>query len=340
MAMRAGAEETVRRPVPERTLAALAGVGRRVRRIRALRAAAGGGLVVAAFAAGSFIADYALRLPVGARTIILLGAIAGLAAIAVRRLVPALRVGTAEDVARAVERAQPELEEVVISAVQLSRRDSLAARYVSGTLVDDLIRRAETRADAIVPARIAPAREAALVAAGALLAFAVLAAGAGLRPDLARIWFARDVALSSIPWPKRTALRIIEPAGPEVRIARGDDLPVIVEIERGSPTAVEIVAEFPEGTAVESMARIGERGYRKVFVNVTSSFSFRVEADDDRSGWIRVEALVRPRIESIAILCRYPTYTGLPPTDPAQPIPHGNVKAPVGTEVAWTARVN
>jgi len=333
-------QDEVRRPVPERTLAALARVGRRVRRIRVVRAIACACLVVAAFAAGSFAADYVLRLPAGARAIFLLGAVGGLAAVGVRRLVPALRAGTREDEARAVERAQPEFQELLISAVQLSGRDSLAARYVSGTLVEDVIRRAESRAEAIAPARVAPAREAASITAGAIAALAALAIGAALRPDLARIWLARDVGLASVPWPKRVSLRIVEPAGTAVRIARGDDLGVVVEIERGSPPAVEIVAEFPEGTAVESMARLGESTYRKVFANVTSSFSFRVEADDDRSGWIEVEALVRPRIESIAILCRYPPYTGIPPTDPAQPIPHGHVKAPVGTEVAWTARAN
>lgn len=291
----------------------------------------------------SFVLDYFLVLPVGVRIVFLLGGMALLGRELVVRVGAALaRSVSAEEAARLLERARPELRQCLITAVQLTRPGSEVARYISPSLLASAVAEAERAVAGWKAREVLPARAIWRKTAQCAVAVAILAVAGSLDPELSSIWFRRNLLLSAESWPKATELVLRAPPTPIV-VAVGDSLDVVVEAVRGRPRTVSLLyweAGRPE--RVETLAETTAGTFRKTFENVARAFRFRVRGGDDEIGPFDVAVKLRPRIDmgSIRIWCRYPPYTGWPDTPPENPIRHGNLKVPTGTTVTFRMSAN
>src|SRR5262245_8770274 len=204
----------------------------------------------------AFLVDWGLHVPRGVRWIHLaaLGAIP--AWLAVRALFRPLRARPdATACAVLVERAHPELKELLVTAAEIraGRRDARAQREPrDDALATRLLAEAEAAAARLdVSNALDPRGPRLRFLVGALsttLCGAVLVAGG----ESTRIFFSRLVG-GDAAWPKRTHLSIEIPSaatalaevvGPEssleVRVARGADVPVVVRAEGAVPDEVTL----------------------------------------------------------------------------------------------------
>ena len=230
-----------------------------------------------------------------------------------RRIITPLRVRlTLSDAAHLVERKNPRLASVLISAVRFSSGRVGPAECNSPVMVASVVgRAARACVDVDFPAVLdgRRARNGGLLLAG-LIAFTVFAGIAS--PDLMGIWFARNVLLRNVDWPQRTRL-IVELDADVVR-ARGDDIEIRAHAQGVVPGQVDIIYENESGRrGRETMVLVGENGFRHTFRNVDEGFHFRLEGGDDRTNefWIRLTD--RPRVVRATVTIEPPAYTGMSP---------------------------
>ncbi|MDO8630728.1 MAG: hypothetical protein Q7R41_09560, partial [Phycisphaerales bacterium] len=159
-------------------------------------------------------------------------------------------------------------------------------------------------------------RRARRAAAALVAALAVAIAVPAAAPEMARLWFARNVLLREVPWPKRTHLIVDLPHG-ELVGARGDDLTVQARAEGVRPGEVEIRFATDSGQrGRETMSAVGRDEnihYRYTFKNAREEFTFYLEGGDDVTEVFRARLLERPRVDSAEIHVVPPTYTKLEP---------------------------
>jgi hypothetical protein len=226
------------------------------RRLDALILAHGLGTLLAAVSiwlAFAFLADWLLHVPRAVRLLHLAVLAALPIGLAIRMLVvPLRRRPRRAGLALLIERSQPELKELLVSAVQFGERG--AGPDADPALVAKLLYEAEQRsAHLSLDGVLEPARPRLRLAAGGLLAAGLLAAIAW-RPAYAVIFFDR-IAGGSLAWPQRTQLyvsipvasgeadsndgrrlRVAESEGHiDVTVARGNDVPVLVRVEGALP---------------------------------------------------------------------------------------------------------
>ncbi len=332
--------------IPVRTLEALSGLRQKVRRLFAIDGAvtlAGGTLFSLAV---SFFIDYALTLPRGVRFVLLSGGILAFVYFLQRKIARPLASPISDvDLANLVERANPELSQSLVTAVELGRGGTETAAFVSSSMLDLVVRSVEDRIHEIRFARIFDLRrlrtKMALVVVGAL----VFVVGALSNTELLAIWVGRDLLLGAERWPKQTHLVLVrpDPTAMPALVAMGDDLEVEVQVARGDPALV-IVDSFSGRRLLRSDVLSGSSGgaFHKTIENVSKPFTFSVRGGDDEIGRFEVDVRLRPRIDmqSIQLWCTYPAYTGLESTPEDQPLRHGNLKAPEGTRVRFRMAAN
>ena len=293
----------------------------------------------------SFALDYSLSLPVGVRGFHIVAA-AVLLLIGFKVLLLAARTPISEDkLASEVESAAGDLEQALITAIQLTRPDNPRRDFYSPELLARTVDQAEARMAELRPGALLSrrrARNAFLVAAAFILP---LVGGAVLRPDLTETYLERNIFLQAVDWPRSYFLRIDEPTSPRTLLAVGDSLTVQATRERGGDARARIEAYFadPAGGEVEeefAFERRGEGSFRRIFSNVSRDFRFRVHCGDFHSGWYTVAVRSRPRIEEIAVTFDYPDYTGLDEAGGIRSLETGHLKVPSGTVVHYTARTS
>lgn len=288
-------------------------------RLRVYLLAEGAGWVlsaVAAVCATQFVLDYYSRgLQRSMRATLLgLGVVAVLWVIR-RRLWQPLGVPCdLVDVANLVERRYPALKTALISAVRFSADTEGAARGHSLLLVQRVVQRACDSLGSTEPLTVLDARSAKRGLA-AMCAVALLAGGAwSASPELARLWFARNVLLDDEPWPRRTRL-IVEIPGDELVAARGDDVIIEARAEGRSPREVDIVFRAESGQrGRETMVSVGRDAsvrYRFTFKKAEQNATFYLEGGDDQTTEYRIRLLDRPAVVSSRMEVRPPGYTGL-----------------------------
>lgn len=329
--------------VPRRSLEALQRLRSRIQQAFLLD----GGVTLAGLLllglAGSFVVDYFLVLPAGVRGVFLASAGVLLAWGFRRRIALPLSLKVSDqDLANLVERANPQLGQELITAIELTRADSSTADHVSPALVDNVVRSVEAKIDGVlldsvfVLGRLK--KKAALAIGGAVLAL-VLAA---FNMDLVGIWFSRNVLLSSQRWPKSIQLELVRPV-PPVRVAVGDALELEVRVRRGLPAKV-VVEYFTASrqTHTDVLTEVAPGIFQQTIGNVSRPFSFRVRGGDDELDLVDVDVRIRPRIEmsSMRLWCEYPAYTGLEKTLEDEPLRFGNLKVPTGTRVSYRMGAN
>jgi hypothetical protein len=286
--------------------------------------------VVSLWLAFAFIADWLLHVPRAVRLLHLGVALALPVGVVVWTLWrPWRRRPDPSGLALLVERAHPELGELLVSAVQFSERGGGAD--ADPELVRRAVARAEARAAELDLAGVlAPRRPRLRLLAGSLCGLGLLAAVA-LQPAYASIFLDRLVG-GTTAWPQRTRLEVSIPlaaggedssvarrlrveSSPEaldVIVARGHDVPVLVRAEGRVPD--EVILLF-EGGGRLAIASSGDGLFRTVLRSCQDDVAFRVVGGDDRDGLPRVGVTVLdpPDVTGLAVRVEPPAYSGLEP---------------------------
>jgi hypothetical protein len=220
------------------------------------------------------------------------------------------------------ERSNPELRQVLVSAVELggepadplerSARRSIwsAAEELAPTLA------VERALDARAPRRRMYCGAAAVLLLGSSFAW---------QPEAARIYLERLFG-GSTAWPQRTHLSIEVPSSdPEhpqalaqeqgeiqVRLPKGADLPIVVRARGSVPE--EVTLQLSGGTEIVVSSSGGD-SFRTFVRAVTEDFSLTVSGGDDEDGEPRlsVRVLEPPDVMSIAVAVEPPAYSKLAP---------------------------
>ena len=273
--------------------------------------------VTVAWLAFAFLADWALSVPAFVRWLHL-GVLLGLPAfVAWRTLIrPLLRLPHRDELALLVERAHPELAQLLVSAVQLAERPN-----GSPALVARVVAEAESRAGGLSLAPVIDARvphRRALLGAGALVVAGLWAAQ---NQGYAGIFLERLFG-SSTPWPQRTYLTVsipldgdraqieVLPDAIKVRAARGTDIPVLVHADGVVPD--EVFLRFDGGQTL-ALTPTGSNAFRTLLRSVQTDLTFHATGGDDDDGRPRIAITVLdpPDITGLAVRVTPPAYTGL-----------------------------
>ncbi len=273
-------------------------------------------VVTVLWMAFAFFADWALHVPRAVRWLhlVLLFGLPGY--VLWRELVrPLARRPDRAGLAVLLERAHPELHELIVSAVQLQ-----ASPDGSPALVDRVLARAEETAEKLDLAHVldtrGPRRRVALGGAAALLAVV-----AGLAAPGHTAIFVNRLFGGGASWPQRTHLAVSIPlveeraridATPErihVRVARGTDVPILVRAQGKVPD--DVTVHFDSGQEL-LLSPGGEGAFRTILRSCQESLAFHVTGGDDQRGLPRVEieVLQPPDIAGIAVRIEPPAYTG------------------------------
>jgi hypothetical protein len=275
------------------------------------------GFVLAA-AVVQFLFDYGTRgLQLSIRVAMLLVIVAGIVVMLRRHLLGSLSqpIGPAE-VAKLVERRYPHLSSLLISAIRFAGGESGPDASNSRDLMRSVVASAGPTVrglDFLSVVQTRRARRSAFALAGML---AVGAAAALASPDLVGLWFARNVLLQDVDYPKRTHLVVVIDG--EVLIgARGDDLTIEAFAEGVQPREVEISFETSSGKrGREPMVTVGGEGayrYRYTLKNAQEDFTFQLRGGDDVTDRFRARLLDRPRVTRTEMRIVPPAYTRLDP---------------------------
>jgi hypothetical protein len=248
-----------------------------------------------------------------------------------------------DDVALLVEAEFPELEDGLVSTVQLAREVDAPNLWTSRQLIRSMIDRTAARSAGLDFGRVV--RTGPLVPLWVLIIACVglgglIAKNPTTREYLDAFW--RRVALGEdVGYPKLVKLEVAS-SDREIAVAKGDDLSIDVKVTRGANlvnrltmrTAFKGVPE-PE---VRDLLRVGAGVWRKAYQNIVDDFAFRAEDEEHgvTSQTYQVRVVQRPRVDAYDLVLRYPDYTGKATEVLAQP----DVSVPVGTELTYVVLTN
>ena len=267
--------------------------------------------------------------------------------LAFRAIFLAVRVPAKEsELAAMVEQSSRELEDSLITAIQLTDPNNPRRKYYNADLIRRTVELAEAKVADLSPGRFLSWSRARKTFFLLLLLVIPAVLAVEYRPDLVRSFVARNVYFESTPWPQAYSLVILQPEAQTMTLAKGSTLVVDIRKDRGGNARGYLQVSFPateERRAIEeevALDRKGEGGFRHVFQNLQRDLNFRVLCGDYTSEWYAVQVRSRPRVEEIELFYEYPEYTGLL-SDPVNPaVRSGHVKAPIGTMVRFRARVS
>ena len=234
---------------PQKSLALLGRLRQKIRTVSLFSGIVWTGFIFAICLLVSFGFDYFLRLPLAVRQLFVLAAAGGGIVLFFRKiLAPMSRKLSDSELAMLVEEANPELNQSLITAVELSGEDSSGGRYVSPEMLDSVVRGVEDGVEILLPGGVLNFRRLRRNLFLFFLAAGLVVGGIGWQPDLAATWFQRNLLLdSTVEWPKTIQLEI-EPGTPEI-VAVGDDLPVAVRVVRGRPRTIEMNWKLEDGSS-------------------------------------------------------------------------------------------
>lgn len=275
-------------------------------------------VVASAWLLFAFVADWALHVPAGVRWLHLAGLIGLPAFVVWRELWKHLsRRPDRAGLAVLVERAHPELNELLVSAVQLQQEPD-----GSPELVGEVLAAAERSANGLNLAGVFDTRPGRRrFGAGAALA-SVLLALALFNPIYSGIFLRRLVG-DDVAWPQLTELTVsipnleersqieITPERIDIKVARGTDVPVLVHAAGRVPS--EVALHFAGGHEV-LLGTSGGGQFRTLLRSLQEDVEFHVTGGDDRDGLPRVsiQVLEPPDVTGLAISIEPPSYAGLP----------------------------
>lgn len=264
--------------------------------------------------------------------------------ISFRAILLAVRVPAPEDrLAALVEKASGDLEESLITAVQLTDPENPRRHLYDSDLITRTVEIAEKRMHTLKPGTLLSWRRAWAALGLLLLLVTPAVAGGLLRPDLAQTFWKRDLLLGSEPWPRSYQLVVESPTRTEMVLAKGSSLVVDILKIRGGNARASLDVFFPKQDGRREMReevaldRKGSSGFRHVFQNLQRDIEFRVECGDFVGDWYSIRVRARPRVEEIELGYKFPDYMGLSSDGDEALVQSGHVKAPIGTIVSYDA---
>ncbi len=291
-------------------------------------------LMLVAYALPTLLADRFLRLEWAFRAA-LLGAFVVVAARVVRRrlLRPMTVALSDEEMALAVERRCPQLEQQLISSLQFDEElaqdgRSIESREMKAAVVQDL----RDRLQAVPFAAAIDGGRVRRFALGVLAMLLFFGGWAGVDARSLGIWAARNVLLTNVDWPRYTSLAFVDGDG-EVRLPQGDALTVRVHVEGPVPEQVFVDYAFADGDeGAEPMSLTGDDEFVWTLDSVVRDLDLSVQGGDSLPATLRVRVVERPVVSDLAIRVTLPEYMEREPFD--VPPTEGEVRLPSGATVA------
>ncbi|MDF1861516.1 MAG: hypothetical protein P1U87_14965 [Verrucomicrobiales bacterium] len=255
---------------------------------------------------------------------------------------PLSRRFTLTHMARILEIRHPELQERISTAVELLSSNDPDSIRGSEELIEAVVDSAVEDVELVDPkTEFKPAKS--------------------NKFALAAVVLASIVALTLVIWPKQSWTLITRALAPyldignayadslvikpgDIRIARGDSVSIEMSIQHKRLRRAEIRRLLADGTeSVERMTLIGEeqdgtKRFSLTFPNVEESFDYRVRAGSALSRYFKVETVLPPSVDSLALRYDYPDYTGLATS--VSSTQTGEIRAVNHTAVSVTATVN
>jgi len=241
-----------------------------------------------------------------------------------------------EAVALLVERRFPELDERLLSAVELGRIPDPEARGLSSALIAALTESAGALAAGLPVEKAIPRlglRRAGQAAAAAALLLLLHATVMG--PAFGR-WLQRMThPYAALPvW--RNTRPDVEPKS--ATVMRGGAFEVTVAIEGKSVRSATLYVDFQGRVSRIALAAAGPDRFVHRFEGLTEGFSYYATAGDGRSNRGRVEVVDPPAVVGARLQIAYPDYTGKPAETLDQA--SGSFAAPIGSRVTIELRGN
>lgn len=291
-------------------------------------------LLLVAFAVPSLLTDRFLRLEWFVRALLLASFVAVVARMVQRRLSrPLALVLTDDEMALAVERRVPHLEQALISSLQFERElragdAGVESAALKAAVVADVRARVATIPfqHAIDGARVR--RFAAAIAAAVLF----FGAWAALHPASLGTWALRNLALSNVDWPRFTRLSLAGGSS-SLRVPQGDALTVRIAVDGSMPDQAWVDYEFADGErGAETMSRTGDAEFTWTIGAVLSDMTLSVQAGDSLPLPVEVTIVERPRIDDLTVRVTFPPYMErdpevVPPTEGELRLPKGALLA-------------
>jgi hypothetical protein len=248
-------------------------------------------------------------------------------------------------IALLMERRFPELEEHMLTAVDMAATDTDAETYNA-----ELVARTHQAAAQVIDRvnvgelfRRGPLVRA--ITAATLLAVTIPVFAISAR-DAFYTWVHR-IALDPEPWPRRVHLEVVGfPADSEGKrthkLAMDDDLELLVHAQTDNyvvPNEVEIRFRLADGRrGRDTLTRVGQamsgpdgfQLFRYEFKHVAADMMFDIVGGDDRVRNLRLQIVDRPELVGMEARCEYPGYL----QRPARSLPiTGGMRIPEGTKL-------
>ncbi len=250
-----------------------------------------------------------------------------------------------EAVAMHIEETHPQLQDGLVSALDLRKDPKGEKSFTSPELIEAALQWTESAASEIEPRRVKKAGPVAFVAIGSLLLTAMLGGFFNSRPAVWDMYVQRMLLLGDVPWPRHTTITLEGIEDGDLVVPSGGSLTIraLVEDDRRGVfhEFAEIYSEGLKGAtgrldAMHQEPRNAQKSYTSfswTFSNINESFSFEVYAGDAETPARRVLVKTRPRVEEIASRLFYPLHLAKPATPEDDPIRLQTIRTVMGTRV-------
>ncbi|MFN8854046.1 MAG: hypothetical protein ACK50P_00650 [Planctomycetaceae bacterium] len=311
----------------------------------------------------SLLFDYLFEMPQGLRRVLMvLAATATAAAFLWYVFLRVIRSLRHRSLALVLERRFPELNERLITAVELAENPD-AGPPLTQAMLGETVREARGVLERLNLGDVfnrAPLWRAFAVAAGLGVSIAGFRWACG---EVFDTWFRRNLLFADDYYRRETDLKILVLADPGERPVefrngvykhpRGADLALAVESVPPSVVPREVQYQYRalEASAAGDgfMTKVGDRLFRQKLSGLKDTIELRIRGGDFRTRQpLLVEVVDPPQIDGIALQALYPTYTGTNELDTDGKTPlrsrvdvlGAQVSLPAGTDVVLEARVN
>jgi hypothetical protein len=329
----------------------LTGIATRLQRVVILRSGSWLVALSVLFLGGLAILDHQFHLPALVRALGLVVFLAGLALL-IRRWITRPLAGSSDPVRTAlrVERAYPEFNDSLVSAVQFMTQDP-ADRRTSPGLRKAAIRRAARKAERYEFDRAVDARG---LRRSILAAVAVCSATAWVTasaPEATQTAFGRiALPFGGTAAPTQTKIEILDPQPLPHRMARGEPLEIRLALRGVIPDRATVATKLEGSPSIEQTYTVPpsdgpadtvEFVVRIEPTRIPRDFQFRVRANDADTGWQTIHVVPPPVLvpldgrPSPQIHLEFPKYTDLAPAD--LPDGSGVIECVAGTRVTLRA---
>tara|TARA_R110002072_G_scaffold264409_3_gene423158 strand:- start:27936 stop:30254 length:2319 start_codon:yes stop_codon:yes gene_type:complete len=294
-------------------------------------------LLSVAYAVPTFLTDRFLRLEWIFRAVLLASFVFVVARIVRRRLMTALVVKLSdEEMALAVERKSPELEQVLISSLQFDGELGVESKSIeSQQMKAAVVSSVRDRLQSIPFARAIDAGRVRKFALGIFTMFVFFIGWAGIDSESLGIWASRNVLLTNADWPRYTSLTFVD-GSEEVRLPQGDALTVRVAVDGPMPEQLFMDYLFADGeTGSEPMSLTGDTEFTWTIDAVLNDVKLSVQGGDSLPIELVIKIVERPRVDGLAVRVTLPEYMeresyDVPPTE-------GELRLPKGAKLTLTA---